>query len=66
VELRRNGRRVSVTGLNRIHRHTSTRDTEFYGEQARETHKNRTESEAVNLLSPARRGLSRVLEGHIR
>ena len=34
VELRRNGRRVSVTGLNRIHRHTSTRDTEFYGEQA--------------------------------
>ena len=34
VELRRNGRRVSVTGLNRIHRHTSTGDTEFYGEQA--------------------------------
>ena len=34
VELRRSGRRVSVTGLNRIQRHTSTRDTEFYGEQA--------------------------------
>ena len=34
VELRRNRRRVSVTGLNRIHRHTSTGDTEFYGEQA--------------------------------
>ena len=34
VELRRNGRRVSVTGLNRIHRHTSTGISEFYGEQA--------------------------------
>ena len=34
VEVRRSGRRVSVTGLNRIQRHTSTGDTECYREQA--------------------------------
>ena len=34
VELRRNWRRVSVTGLNRIHRHTAMRELEFYREHA--------------------------------
>ena len=34
VELRRNWRRVSVTGLDRVYRHTATGELEFYREHA--------------------------------